>query len=268
MERLERHANQDNLCCPRETWLQFATSCIMATPCCWVCWLQSCVTLHNREEAAFYHHGHPYAHASAPQQLWLCVNPCLDMQTYTKNNQMLNLDEVKAADADGSPIQLSGVVTYSIRDPWRYLTSHNVRDWVMNQGLVVMKEVASRYPYDANPGEVSLRTRGSRNVVVNCLKNELQQRVKSLGLKINSFEFTDMHYAKEVAAQMLVTQQAKATLNARRLIVEGAVNIVTETVDRLEAVGIGFNAQQKADLVRSLLVMSVSDAPAQTTVAV
>merc|ERR1712072_115881 len=261
------HHNQDNLCCPLETPYQTFLTCCSVLPICWPCWLSSCHRLSNRKGAAIYQGGVPYAHVSASQQLWLCINPCLDTVEYSKNMQMENLDEVKAADADGSPIVLSGVVTYTIGDPWKYLVANgdnSTKTWVHNQGLVVMKEVASRYPYDAAAGQVSLRTRGSRNVVIKCLKKEMQERVNNIGLTIKSFEFTDMHYAKEVAAQMLVTQQAKATVNARRLIVDGAVSIVTETVSRLEQHGIGFNAQQKADLVRSLLVMSVSDSPAQT----
>lgn len=267
--RFERHLNETRLCCLPLDSYQSACCCLCsALPCMWPAWLGACRGLTNRNEAVFYLGGQPYAHASAPQKMYLCVNPVLDMHKYSKNQKMVNLDEVKAADADGSPIQLSGVVTYAVGDPWRYLSSHDAETWLRNQGLVVMKEVASRYAYDAAPGQVSLRARSSRNVVVQCLKSELQQRVQNVGLKIKSFEFTDMHYAKEVAAQMLVQQQAKATLNARRIIVDGAVSIVTSTVEKLEDVGIGFTPAQKADLVRSLLVMSVSDAPAQTTVAV
>merc|ERR1712093_59209 len=237
------HHNQDNLCCPLETPYQTFLTCCSVLPICWPCWLSSCHRLSNRKGAAIYQGGVPYAHVSASQQLWLCINPCLDTVEYSKNMQMENLDEVKAADADGSPIVLSGVVTYTIGDPWKYLVANgdnSIKACVHNQGLVVIK----------------------------CLKKEMQERVNNIGLTIKSFEFTDMHYAKEVAAQMLVTQQAKATVNARRLIVDGAVSIVTETVSRLEQHGIGFNAQQKADLVRSLLVMSVSDSPAQTVVGV
>merc|ERR1711907_228013 len=113
------------------------------------------------------------------------------MRTYSKNISMINLDEVKAADADGSPIVLSGVVTYSIADPWRFFVTGNPKNWLHNQGLVVMKEVASRYPYDAAPGQVSLRTRGSRNIVVSTLRSEMQRRVQNVGLAIGSFEFTD-----------------------------------------------------------------------------
>lgn len=264
------HHNQDKLCCPHDTYYQSFLTCCSVLPPCWPCWCCSCTVLSNRNGAAIYQGGVPYAQASASQQLWLCINPCLETVEYSKNMHMENLDEVKAADADGSPIVLSGVVTYTIGNPWRYLAADEstIKAWVHNQGLVVMKEVTSRYPYDAAPGQVSLRTRGSRNVVIDSLKKEMQQRVGNIGLKIKSFELTDMHYAKEVAAQMLVTQQAKATVNARRLIVDGAVSIVTETVSRLERHGIDFNAQQKADLVRSLLVMSVSDSPAQAVVGV
>lgn len=268
LRTVPQHHNEDSLCCLCGSPFQMAVTCGSFLCCFPLCWGKSLRRLTGRQEAAVYLCGQPYAHIGSTEQQWLCINPFLDVLEYSKNFKMVNLDEVKAADADGSPIVLSGVVTYTVGDPWRFFASGNVTEWVRNQGLVVMKEVASRYPYDASPGQVSLRTRGSRNNVVNSLRTEMQQRVGNVGLSIRSFELTDMHYAKEVAAQMLVTQQAKATVNARRLIVDGAVGIVTETVGKLEGVGINFNAQQKADLVRSLLVMSVSDAPAQATVTV
>jgi len=115
---------------------------------------------------------------------------------------MVNLDEVKAADADGSPIVLSGIVTYRVHDPWKSFAASGIDKWVRNKGLVVMKEVASRFPYDAAPGEHSLRTRASRDVVVQCLKKEMQRRCDTMGLLISSFEFTDMHYAPEVCTTL------------------------------------------------------------------
>lgn len=255
------------LCCPHDSIFATAVCCISALPVflpCWVC--ASFRDVKYRDDAAVYLCDQPYAHVSGHR--WLCVNPCLEVKTYPNMCTMVNLDEVKAADADGSPIVLSGIVTYKIQDPWKAFAATGSQEWVRNKGLIVMKEVASRFPYDAAPGEHSLRTRASRDVVVACLQKEMQRRCDSMGLQITSFEFTDMHYAPEVAAQMLVTQQAKATLNARRIIVEGAVGIVAETVQKLEQQRIAFTSQQKADLVRSLLVMSVSDAPAQTTIPV
>merc|ERR1711977_72136 len=261
-----RHHNDSRcaLCCPHDSSFAAAICCISMLPL--PCWLGACTDVKYREEAAVYLCDQPYAHVSGHR--WLCVNPCLRVETYSSLDTMVNLDEVKAADADGSPIVLSGIVTYRVHDPWKAFAASGIASWVQNKGLIVMKEVASRFPYDASPGEHSLRTRASRDVVVSCLKKEMQRRCDTMGLHISSFEFTDMHYAPEVAAQMLVTQQAKATLNARRIIVEGAVGIVAETVQRLEQQHIAFTSQQKADLVRSLLVMSVSDAPAQTTVPV
>jgi len=42
-----------------------------------------------------------------------------------------------------------------------------------------------------------------------------------------SYELTDLQYAPEIAAGMLVRQQAQALVEARFTIVEGAVNVST-----------------------------------------
>jgi len=50
-----------------------------------------------------------------------------------------------------------------------------------------------------------------------------------------------------------------AKLEAREKIVEGSVTIVTDAIAELEKKGNRLNPSEKAELVRSLMIMTISD---------
>jgi hypothetical protein len=53
------------------------------------------------------------------------------------------------------------------------------------------------------------------------------------GVDLVSFNLSDLAYAPELASQMLVRQQAQATVDARKTIVSGAVAIACDALDEL-----------------------------------
>jgi hypothetical protein len=68
----------------------------------------------------------------------------------------------------------------------------------------------------------------------------LGKRVDVAGVLIESFELTDLAYASEIAQSMLVRQQAEAKLDARKIIVEGAVDIAVNALEGLQKRGTDF----------------------------
>ena len=64
-----------------------------------------------------------------------------------------------------------------------------------------------------------------------------------------------MAYAPEIASAMLQRQQAGAIIEARGLIVEGAVSMVQMALDKLSSRGIvDLDEKRKATMVNNLLV--------------
>mmetsp|Transcript_13942 Transcript_13942/g.16817 ORF Transcript_13942/g.16817 Transcript_13942/m.16817 type:complete len:299 (-) Transcript_13942:498-1394(-) len=268
---LPRGHNMKAVCCTDDPAVLCWSFCISAI---WpFYWCGACHTFEPREEAAVYKFNAPYAHIyvdrNNPDQNIFCINPSLQVKKYSRASYTVNLDACKAAEADGSPLILSGIVTYHVEDPWRYLSSENVHSFISNQGLVVMKEVASKFPYESRTeGGVSLRSADHRNVINAHLVERLQHRCQRVGVTISEFDLTDLSFAPEIAAAMLVKQQAMATLGAKKLLVEGAVGMAHDAVMGLSSKGIHFDDAQKADLVKSLLVMSMSDSGAKPTLGV
>ena len=96
----------------------------------------------------------------------------------------------------------------------------------------------------------------------------LQQKSDICGAKIMGFELTDLQYAPEIAQGMLVRQQAQALLDARKVVVEGAVGIVTTAVNSLATNGVKLSDKEQSRLVSNLLAVICSEAKVQPTISI
>ena len=78
---------------------------------------------------------------------------------------------------------------------------------------------------------------------------------------------THLDYATEIAGAMLQRQQANAILDARQIIVEGAMGMVQMAVERLEKDKVvQLDEERKAAMINNLLVAIVSDRSAQPVI--
>ena len=81
-------------------------------------------------------------------------------------------------------------------------------------------------------------------------------KVEEAGLEIVDVRITYLAYAMEIAAAMLQRQQASAMVDARKLIVDGAVGMVEMALDRLDKTQmVELDEERKAAMVSNLLVV-------------
>jgi len=251
-------ATASGLCCPS------ILSCIgsILFPCVWI---SSCTTVREREEVVLLSFGKYVMTVRQPG--CYCWNPCGISQLRVSTARVaVNLDDVKVADARGNPLLLSGVVTYQVaRSRAALLDVQNLRQYVINQGLAVVKKIASMYPYESQDGH-SLKSEADR--IRAQMVAMLQDRCNVAGVIIHSFELTDLAYAPEIAHAMLIRQQAEAIVDARRIIVKGAVEIAHGAVDALGQRGMRFDPQEQGRLMSNLLVTICGDAKVQPTISI
>ena len=138
-----------------------------------------------------------------------------------------------------------------------------------------LRNIVRLYPYDIAPNidttgdgvadEGSLR--GSSEVVAARIRDEIQSKVEIAGLEIIEARITYLAYAPEIAAAMLQRQQASAIVDARKLIVEGAVGMVEMALERLnEKHTVDLDEERKAAMVSNLLVVLCGNKDAQPVV--
>ena len=109
--------------------------------------------------------------------------------------------------------------------------------------------------------------RGSSEVVAERIRAEIQGKVEEAGLEIMEARITYLAYAPEIAAAMLQRQQASAIIDARKMIVDGAVGMVEMALARLsENEVVTLDEERKAAMVSNLLVVLCGNRDAQPVV--
>ena len=193
----------------------------------------------------------------------------LKIMTLNNNRQKIN-------DCLGNPVEIGIAVTWRIVDTAKAVFNvDNYKEYLSLQCDTALRNIVRVYPYDVAPGvdttgdgiadDGSLR--GSSEVVAGRIKDEIQARVTEAGLEIIEARITYLAYATEIAAVMLQRQQASAIIDARKMIVDGAVGMVEMALERIEANGsIHLDEERKAAMVSNLLVVLCGNKDAQPIV--
>ncbi|HEU4384689.1 MAG TPA: SPFH domain-containing protein [Anaeromyxobacteraceae bacterium] len=175
--------------------------------------------------------------------------------------------KLKVNDLDGNPVEIAAIVVWRVVDSAEaaFVVS-DCAEYVRVQSEAALRNLASRYPYDAHDDEkVSLR--GHTQVVAEHLAREVQERVKLAGVQVLEARISHLAYAPEIAQAMLQRQQAAAIIAARTRIVEGAVGMVEMALDRLARnQGLHLDEERRAAMVSNLLVVLCSERAAQPVV--
>jgi len=193
---------------------------------------------------------------------WVDTGKTISLKTKTINN-----DKQKINDLIGNPIIVDAVVMWRITDTAKAVFDvDNYVEYLSSQCEAALRNVISMYPYDVAEAEgKALRT--SIVEVAEKLKLEIQEKVGIAGIEIVEARITNMYYAPEIASAMLQRQQAKAVLDAKHTIVEGAVDIVDMALTRLSENGIvDLDEERKAAMVSNLLVVLCGNKDAQPVV--
>jgi regulator of protease activity HflC (stomatin/prohibitin superfamily) len=167
--------------------------------------------------------------------------------------------ELKVNDADGNPVNIAAIVVWKVLDTAKAsFAVDDYEEFVEVQAESALRHVATAHPYDGPAGTVTLR--GSTEQVSQELQDEVANRVAVAGLEIVEARISKLAYAPEIAQAMLQRQQAGAIIAARELIVEGAVTMVHQALDRLDAEGIvALDDERRAAMVSNLLVVLTGD---------
>jgi regulator of protease activity HflC (stomatin/prohibitin superfamily) len=173
-------------------------------------------------------------------------------------------EKLKVNDNRGNPIEIAANVVWRVDDTARAVFDVNKYiDFANIQIETGLRVVASKFSYDhAEDDQPTLR--GSGDHVAEILRTELQERVGVAGISIDDARISHLAYAPEIAGAMLRRQQAQAIIEARKLIVEGAVGMVEQALNQLsERHVVVLDDERKATMVSNLLVVLCSDHDAQ-----
>ncbi len=193
----------------------------------------------------------------------------LKIMTLNNNRQKIN-------DCLGNPVEIGIAVTWRIVNTAKAVFNvDNYKEYLSLQCDSALRNIVRLYPYDVSPNvdttgdgiadDGSLR--GSSEIVAARIKEEIQAKVDEAGIKIVDARITYLAYAPEIAAVMLQRQQASAIIDARKMIVDGAVGMVEMALERLSEKGtVELDEERKAAMVSNLLVVLCGNHDAQPVV--
>lgn len=199
------------------------------------------------------------------------VNKKVSLKVMTLNN-----NRQKINDCLGNPVEIGIAVMWRVADTAKAVFQvDNYKEYLSLQCDSALRNIVRLYPYDVSPDvdttgdgvadEGSLR--GSSEVVAERIRAEIQGKVKSAGLEVLEARITYLAYAPEIAAVMLQRQQASAIIDARKMIVDGAVGMVQMALEKLnESSVVQLDEERKAAMVSNLLVILCGNKDAQPVV--
>ena len=208
---------------------------------------------------------------STPNQSVELTNKKLSLKIMTLNNARQKIN-----DCLGNPVEIGIAVMWRVTDTAKAVFNvDNYKEYLSLQCDSALRNIVRIYPYDVAPNvdttgdgqadEGSLR--GSSEVVAERIRAEIQAKVADAGLEILEARITYLAYAPEIAAVMLQRQQASAIIDARKMIVDGAVGMVELALERLkESNMVNLDEERKAAMVSNLLVVLCGNRDAQPVV--
>lgn len=193
----------------------------------------------------------------------------LKIMTLNNNRQKIN-------DCLGNPVEIGIAVMWRVVDTAKAVFNvDNYKEYLSLQCDSALRNIVRIYPYDVAPGvdttgdglEDDGSLRGSSEVVASRIRDEIQKRVDEAGIEIIEARITYLAYAPEIAAVMLQRQQASAIIDARKMIVDGAVGMVEMALEKLnENQLVHLDEERKAAMVSNLLVVLCGNHDAQPIV--
>ncbi len=209
--------------------------------------------------------------AGAANQQNETVSKKISMKAMTLSNARQKVNDVL-----GNPVEIGVAVIWRVKDTAAAVFNvDNYKEYLSLQCDSAVRDIVKIYPYDVAPGvdttgdghadDGSLR--GSTTVVAGRIRDMIQEKVQEAGLEIIEARITYLAYAPEIAAVMLQRQQASAVIDARKMIVDGAVGMVEMALERLKENGtIDLDEERKAAMGSNLLIGLCGNHDAQPVV--
>lgn len=155
-------------------------------------------------------------------------------------------------DSSSNPIRVSSFVIYNIINPVNNkinLDSHDViSNWIEN----ITRQVISTYSYN------ELTSNDNKEHLMNKMVEKINSDSKAelYGIEVQRAGILEINYAPEIAETMLVKQKAKATIEARKELVDATLHIITDIGNKLDD---KLTQEDKSKLITCLTVSMIGN---------
>jgi regulator of protease activity HflC (stomatin/prohibitin superfamily) len=190
------------------------------------------------------------------------ANPFFTKQKISLRARNFDSERVKVNDKVGNPILINVILVWKVEDTYKAAFDVDVYEhFVRVQTDAAVRKLAGSYPYDNfDEARAEITLRSGMDEVNHALENEITERLAMAGIEVMEARIGYLAYAPEIASSMLKRQQAVAIVSARKKIVEGAVGMVEDALQKLSEDGIvDFDDDKKASMASNLMVVLCGD---------
>lgn len=177
------------------------------------------------------------------------LTPLCDL---TINNQQMHL-----TDSQSNPLVVDTFVIYNIVNPINYHININGKNVLNNWIESFIRQIITQYSYN------ELTNNDNKDLLSNMIINKINRdpMAKFYGIEIKTGGLLQINYAKEIAETMLVKQKAKATIEARKELVDATINLINDIGTKLET---KLTSEDKSKLITCLTVSMIgNNSPSQ-----
>ena len=196
------------------------------------------------------------------------VNPLFRRKKISLRARNLNGQKLKVNDKLGNPIEIAAVIVWRVVDTAEAVFEvDSYENYVNIQSEAALRNLATSYPYEHDKEDERLSLRSDANAIAKKLCAEVQDRLQKAGVEVLEARLSHLAYAPEIAQSMLQRQQASAVLAARKIIVQGAVGMVSDALNQLSEQGVvELDSERRAAMVSNLLVVLCGDQQAKPVI--
>ena len=190
------------------------------------------------------------------------ANPFFTKQKISLRARNFDSERVKVNDKIGNPILINVILVWKVSDTFKAAFDvDKYREFVRVQTDAAVRKLAGSYSYDNfDDAQTEITLRSGMDEVNHALEDELTERLTMAGIEVLEARIGYLAYAPEIASSMLKRQQAVAIVAARKKIVEGAVGMVEDALQRLsDDKIIDFDDDKKATMISNLMVVLCGD---------
>lgn len=196
------------------------------------------------------------------------ANPFYSRQAVSLRVRNFESSRLKVNDANGNPIEIAAVIVWRVVDTAEAVFEvDSYENYVTIQSEAALRNLATSYPYEHDKDDERLSLRSDANAIAKKLCLEVQDRLQKAGVEVMEARLSHLAYAPEIAQAMLQRQQASAVLAARKIIVQGAVGMVSDALTQLSEQGVvELDTERRAAMVSNLLVVLCGDQQAKPVI--
>lgn len=189
------------------------------------------------------------------------VNPFSSYIKFDLRLKNIETTKLKINDKDGSPLDISMVYSYLVKDMEK--AAFNVSDlnqYIKQQIEAITRNLIKEHTFQ----EIVDQVEELSEKAVEKANKELSE----IGIEFKSANLVNMSYAPEIAQAMLKKQQAKAIVEAKKELVKGVTGIIEELITDLESKDKSndLSKEDKNKLMSNMLIVLLSDKDATPTI--